>query len=434
MRGLDRTRAMLAMLAARGAAARGGSRAVRRAALAGGALATDEVMRRVEPGQPFRRPIARWRRRLEAGEPLPGAVAGASSSPGAVHRRRSATWGSIRVAARVRRAPAGAGASGGGSTRAPGAGSPAPAGASRADDRRPPQASPQDPRADQHPGDADPGGAGRGARGGRLGGDPVVGEPGHRGAAAGQGGRRLPAAGAAPSPRPIPTSGGSPRACSPAEPAGDALVVLHTPPGEANRVAVALDRLAWPDVVGTIAGRRHDLPGGEGRRGAASGAGRCAEAQCRGAARPAAATRRVILSCSGPATRCARMPSMRTPALSMHAVLAHYRAALGLPGEDRRPHRRAAHTLRVRGNRPPRRRSDLPIHPRRGPAGRGVGGSPSVDYRDETACHHPQEREARSRADSTDSEIRTGTSGRQPGADQRGGRRVGGELVVRAAG
>jgi transcriptional regulator of arginine metabolism len=38
------------------------------------------------------------------------------------------------------------------------------------------------------------------------------------------------------------------------EPAGDALVVLHTPPGEANRVAVALDRLAWPDVVGTLAG------------------------------------------------------------------------------------------------------------------------------------------------------------------------------------
>jgi transcriptional regulator of arginine metabolism len=36
--------------------------------------------------------------------------------------------------------------------------------------------------------------------------------------------------------------------------AGDALLVLHTPPGEANRVAVALDRLAWPDIVGTIAG------------------------------------------------------------------------------------------------------------------------------------------------------------------------------------
>ena len=38
------------------------------------------------------------------------------------------------------------------------------------------------------------------------------------------------------------------------DPAGDALVVLHTPPGEANRVAVALDRLAWPEIVGTIAG------------------------------------------------------------------------------------------------------------------------------------------------------------------------------------
>jgi transcriptional regulator of arginine metabolism len=38
------------------------------------------------------------------------------------------------------------------------------------------------------------------------------------------------------------------------EPAGDALLVLHTPPGEANRVAVALDRLAWPDIVGTLAG------------------------------------------------------------------------------------------------------------------------------------------------------------------------------------
>ena len=38
------------------------------------------------------------------------------------------------------------------------------------------------------------------------------------------------------------------------EPAGEALIVLHTPPGEANRVAVALDRLAWADVVGTIAG------------------------------------------------------------------------------------------------------------------------------------------------------------------------------------
>jgi transcriptional regulator of arginine metabolism len=36
--------------------------------------------------------------------------------------------------------------------------------------------------------------------------------------------------------------------------AGDSLVVLHTPPGEANHVAVALDRLAWPEVIGSIAG------------------------------------------------------------------------------------------------------------------------------------------------------------------------------------
>jgi transcriptional regulator of arginine metabolism len=38
------------------------------------------------------------------------------------------------------------------------------------------------------------------------------------------------------------------------ETAGDSLIVLHTPPGEANRVGVALDRLAWPDLLGTIAG------------------------------------------------------------------------------------------------------------------------------------------------------------------------------------
>ena len=38
------------------------------------------------------------------------------------------------------------------------------------------------------------------------------------------------------------------------ETAGDALVVLHTSPGEANHVAVALDRLAWAEVIGTIAG------------------------------------------------------------------------------------------------------------------------------------------------------------------------------------
>jgi transcriptional regulator of arginine metabolism len=38
------------------------------------------------------------------------------------------------------------------------------------------------------------------------------------------------------------------------DPAGDALIVLHTPPGEAQRVGSALDLLAWPEIVGTIAG------------------------------------------------------------------------------------------------------------------------------------------------------------------------------------
>ena len=36
--------------------------------------------------------------------------------------------------------------------------------------------------------------------------------------------------------------------------AGDVLIVLHTPPGEANRVGAALDRLAWPEVLGNISG------------------------------------------------------------------------------------------------------------------------------------------------------------------------------------
>ena len=39
-----------------------------------------------------------------------------------------------------------------------------------------------------------------------------------------------------------------------AQAAGENLVVVHTPPGEAQRVAVAIDRLAWPEVLGTVAG------------------------------------------------------------------------------------------------------------------------------------------------------------------------------------
>ncbi len=39
------------------------------------------------------------------------------------------------------------------------------------------------------------------------------------------------------------------------------LVVLRTPPGSAHVVASALDRSGLPDVLGTVAGRRHDHPG-----------------------------------------------------------------------------------------------------------------------------------------------------------------------------
>lgn len=38
------------------------------------------------------------------------------------------------------------------------------------------------------------------------------------------------------------------------DPAGESLIVLHTPPGEANRVAVGIDKLSWPEIAGTIAG------------------------------------------------------------------------------------------------------------------------------------------------------------------------------------
>ena len=36
--------------------------------------------------------------------------------------------------------------------------------------------------------------------------------------------------------------------------AGDALVVVRTPSGEANSVGAAIDRLAWAEAVGSIAG------------------------------------------------------------------------------------------------------------------------------------------------------------------------------------
>jgi len=75
MRGLDRTEAMLAAMA--GAVPRlGVDRERCAAALAGGALATDEVMRRVEAGRPFRLAYREMAAALERGErfepPPPG--------------------------------------------------------------------------------------------------------------------------------------------------------------------------------------------------------------------------------------------------------------------------------------------------------------------------------------------------------------------------
>jgi len=53
-------------------------------------------------------------------------------------------------------------------------------------------------------------------------------------------------------------------------PAGDHLVVLHTPPGEASAVALALDRLAPSGLVGTVAGDDTIFAAVEGPRAASS--------------------------------------------------------------------------------------------------------------------------------------------------------------------
>jgi transcriptional regulator of arginine metabolism len=53
-------------------------------------------------------------------------------------------------------------------------------------------------------------------------------------------------------------------------PAGENLVVLKTPPGEASGVALALDRLALAGVVGTVAGDDTIFAAVEGRRSGAA--------------------------------------------------------------------------------------------------------------------------------------------------------------------
>jgi argininosuccinate lyase len=86
IRGLDRTAEMLAMLAV--VVPELGVRRDRgRAALAGGALATDEVMRRVESGVPFRRAYREVAAAIKAGENFP------EPSGPALIARRSSTGG-----------------------------------------------------------------------------------------------------------------------------------------------------------------------------------------------------------------------------------------------------------------------------------------------------------------------------------------------------
>jgi argininosuccinate lyase len=86
IRGLDRTAEMLAMLAAV-VPALGVRRDRGRAALAGGALATDEVMRRVESGVPFRRAYREVAAAIKAGETFP------EPASSALIARRSSTGG-----------------------------------------------------------------------------------------------------------------------------------------------------------------------------------------------------------------------------------------------------------------------------------------------------------------------------------------------------
>ncbi len=190
MRGLERTTAMVGAMAA-AIPQLEVDRDRSAAALEGGALATDEVMRRVENGRPFRTAYREVAAALQRGErlvpPAPARILARRRSTGGLgdlglaeargRLRRLRVWGTRerrRFEVAMRRL----------------AGPPREV----ADDRRPPQAAAQDSRADQHPRHPDSGGAGGGACGGGLGGHPIVGEPGHHRAPAGEGGRSLPPA------------------------------------------------------------------------------------------------------------------------------------------------------------------------------------------------------------------------------------------------
>ena len=219
MRGLDRAEAMLAVVA-HAVPRLGVDRARCAAALEGGALATDEVMRRVEAGRAVPDRLPRGRGGARGGRAVSRAIASPAPRPARVHRRPRQPRPGPRARPRPARRAPGSCASGAAST-APCPASPAaaarrparPSSRPPGNDRRPPEAPPQDPRAHQHPRRADPGRARGGARGGRLGGDPVIGQPGHRGAPPDQGGRRLPAAELGARPGGSRTSAASPTGC-----------------------------------------------------------------------------------------------------------------------------------------------------------------------------------------------------------------------------
>ncbi len=193
MRGVDRLEGMLSMLAV--AIPRlTVDPSVGRDILKGGPLATDEVMRRVEGGSAFRSAYREVAAAIKEGdwwrEPGTDEIIGRRKSTGGLGNLglpavRARLKTSRRWADREQRRFEAA------MDRLAGRG-----GARSNHERRPPQAPAQDPGADQLPAAPYPGGAGGGAGGGGVEGHPELGLAGYRGAAAGEGGWGVSAAGA----------------------------------------------------------------------------------------------------------------------------------------------------------------------------------------------------------------------------------------------
>ena len=248
LRGLDRGEAMLAALHL--AVPRlGVDRARCAAALAGGALATDEVMRRVEEGRRSGSPTGMWPRRSSAGESFP-----APSTSRIVARRRSTgglgDLGLDRAGSRVRQArrwgerERSAIRSSDGAARGPEI-------VPMTADRRKRHLKILELISTRAVHTQEELAEALSAEGWEVTQSSVSRDIAALRLVKADGAYRRPPRGShAQDPDERRIADG----VLTSEPAGDALVVLHTPPGEANRVAVAVDRLAWPDVVGTLAG------------------------------------------------------------------------------------------------------------------------------------------------------------------------------------